>query len=172
MQKLNEIFLTFFYSGKVKKAPGSLASFLSVLLWLLIIKVFNNFEISQFTQNLVIWLSLIFCFFLAVYSAKFYTKNLSVIDHPSIVIDEVVGQIISLQISCYFIDHYFENFSLMIFHLMINFVLFRFFDIKKPSIIGVADKKFKNGFGIMFDDVLSGFFSAILSSLFLILILN
>jgi phosphatidylglycerophosphatase A len=35
------------------------------------------------------------------------------------------------------------------------FALFRFFDIVKPPPIGHADRRFKGGFGVMFDDLLA-----------------
>ena len=35
------------------------------------------------------------------------------------------------------------------------FVAFRFFDILKPMPIGWFDRRYKNGFGVMFDDVLA-----------------
>jgi phosphatidylglycerophosphatase A len=35
------------------------------------------------------------------------------------------------------------------------FLLFRFFDIIKPWPIRLADRQLKNGFGVMFDDVLA-----------------
>ena len=40
------------------------------------------------------------------------------------------------------------------------FILFRFFDIKKPFPIYILDKKFKNSFGVMMDDVIAGFYVA------------
>ena len=39
------------------------------------------------------------------------------------------------------------------------FLLFRLFDILKPPPIGHFDRKWKNGFGVMFDDVLAAFYA-------------
>ncbi len=39
------------------------------------------------------------------------------------------------------------------------FFLFRFFDILKPWPINLADAKFKNGFGVMFDDLLAALYA-------------
>ena len=44
---------------------------------------------------------------------------------------------------------------------IISFILFRFFDILKPFPIGYFDKNYKNSFGILFDDVLSGVFTLV-----------
>jgi phosphatidylglycerophosphatase A len=41
------------------------------------------------------------------------------------------------------------------------FFLFRLFDIFKPYPINIIDKKIKNGFGVMLDDVLAGIYSVI-----------
>ena len=37
----------------------------------------------------------------------------------------------------------------------VAFLLFRFFDILKPWPIRLADRRLKNGFGVMFDDLLA-----------------
>ena len=47
------------------------------------------------------------------------------------------------------------------------FIIFRFFDIYKPFPISYFDRNFKNGFGIVLDDLIAGFF-AIFPSWFLI----
>jgi phosphatidylglycerophosphatase A len=39
------------------------------------------------------------------------------------------------------------------------FLLFRLFDIAKPPPIGYFDRKWKNGFGVMFDDLLAAFYT-------------
>jgi phosphatidylglycerophosphatase A len=41
------------------------------------------------------------------------------------------------------------------------FVLFRFFDIVKPPPIRHFDRTWKNGFGVMFDDLLAAFYTLI-----------
>ena len=42
------------------------------------------------------------------------------------------------------------------------FVLFRFFDIVKPSPINFIDKKLKNGLGVVMDDIIAGLFSLLI----------
>ena len=41
------------------------------------------------------------------------------------------------------------------------FLLFRFFDILKPPPIRYFDRKLKNGFGVMFDDLLAAFYTVL-----------
>jgi phosphatidylglycerophosphatase A len=49
---------------------------------------------------------------------------------------------------------------------LLSFALFRYFDIKKPSIIGRLDREAKGGIGVMADDIIAGFAAGILSALF------
>ena len=45
--------------------------------------------------------------------------------------------------------------------IVLSFLLFRFFDILKPFPINIIDKKIKNGFGVVLDDIIAGIFSTI-----------
>ena len=45
--------------------------------------------------------------------------------------------------------------------IIVGFLLFRFFDIVKPWPISWLDKQVGAGIGIMIDDVVAGFFAAI-----------
>ena len=157
MLKLHELLLTFFYFGKTKKAPGTVGSFASLLFWLWLTAIFFNHEIPLLTQNIFWGIFLISAFVYGCIASPIYAKQFNQIDHQTIVIDETVGQIIALQFTFHFLaKNYFANPILITTHLILCFALFRFFDIKKPSFIGYADRNFKNGFGVMFDDLLSG----------------
>ena len=72
-------------------------------------------------------------------------------DPSRIVIDEVVGQWVSVLFIAPDILYY-----------SFGFVLFRFFDILKPWPISWVDQHIENGLGIMLDDVLAGIFSLII----------
>ncbi len=50
------------------------------------------------------------------------------------------------------------------------FIIFRIFDISKIFPASYFDKKIKNGFGVVFDDVVAGIFAAIITHLLLSLI--
>ena len=45
--------------------------------------------------------------------------------------------------------------------LVVGFVVFRFLDIVKPPPIRYFDRKWKTGFGVMFDDLLAAFYTLI-----------
>ena len=170
MFKIHELILTFFYCGKVKKAPGTVGSLASVLVWFFTAKYFYSSEISFAKQNIFWIIFLISSFAYGCLASPVYTKKFCQIDHSSIVLDEVVGQIFTLQFSFIFLADYFSQPKTVITHLLLCFALFRFFDIKKPFFIGYCDRNFKNGFGVMFDDLLSGIVAAIITVLILTLL--
>ena len=76
-------------------------------------------------------------------------------DPSEVVIDEAVGMGISL----FMLPHNLTIYSLA-------FVLFRSFDIFKPSFI-YRIQNFPGGWGIMLDDVLAGFFTLAIATGFL-----
>ena len=90
----------------------------------------------------------------AAFSA--HSKYLNTNDPSRIIIDELVGQWITL---------FFLPPDLL--YYLIGFLLFRFFDIFKPWPANWADRKLHGGLGIMLDDVFAGIYSCIIvSSLF------
>jgi len=163
---MREFILTFCYSGKIKKAPGTFGSLASLIFWFFIAKFFSTQEISLFIQNIFWIIFLIAIFLYGIFNIKNYSKKFGQIDHSSIVLDEVLGQVLALQITFNLIaNNYFLQSDLIIKHLLFCFILFRFFDIKKPSIIGWCDKNLKNSFGVMFDDLLCGALVALIGIL-------
>ena len=186
MFKFCEFILTFGYLGNAKKAPGTFGSVGGLLFWLIITKLFFTQNFSIFFQNFLWLLIVTIMTIFAVKKINFYVKNLTEksknikliiklnqanksqeVDNQTIVLDEVVGQIIALQISLNFIgENYFSQPKIIIIHLFLSLILFRFFDIKKPWIIGITDRKMKNSFGVMFDDILSGIIAGCLCLMF------
>ena len=124
---------TFFYLGKLPFAPGSWGSLGALLLWLLLPVIFS-------VQLSVI----IILFVLGVYSSSRMAKYLDDHDPSEVVIDEVVGMGISL----FMLPH---NYWLY----LLSFILFRVFDILKPSFI-YRIQNLSGGWGVMLDDVLAG----------------
>ena len=49
------------------------------------------------------------------------------------------------------------------------FILFRYFDIKKPFPISFFDKKFKNSFGVIIDDVVAGLYVVLTLIIFMVI---
>ena len=96
-------------------------------------------------------------FIYSFYAVSEYIKYNENKDPKEIVIDEFIGQ--SIPIYLYEISHSTSKDSkeAVLFYLYI-FILFRFFDIKKPFPINFFDRKFKNSFGVIFDDVIAGLY--------------
>ena len=77
-------------------------------------------------------------------------------------IDEVIGQSIALLPLLLFE----QTNPPQLFMCIISLLFFRFFDIIKPYPINKIDRM-NNTFGVIFDDILAGIFSAILLTLVL-----
>ncbi len=167
MINISELLLTFFYSGKAKKAPGTFGSAAALMFWFCLNWIFFKTEVSLLNQNIFWGFFLFSIFFYGCFAIKNYAKKVGEIDHSSIVLDEVVGQILPLQITFNLIvtDYFFKN-DLIAKHLLFCFILFRLLDIKKPLLIGWCDRNLKNGFGVMFDDLLCGIFTTLLGYFF------
>ena len=148
-KKFNLLFLTLFNIGKIKNAPGTAASFITCLLFLLLINIFN--------------ISIIFLFTLAIFAYSFVAINnsfdeFSSNDPQEIVIDEFVGQMLPLlAIPIY------ETLYLLpkMYYCILAFLLFRLFDILKPYPVSYVDKNVKGAIGIMLDDIFAGIYTII-----------
>ncbi len=92
-------------------------------------------------------------FFVGVWATHQIIKRQENKDPSLVVIDEVVGQMLS--------------FSLVWQHLsdwkiyILGFALFRFFDICKMGPVKFFDSRFHNAWGVMLDDVFAGITAAI-----------
>lgn len=159
MNKLHELFLTFFYFGNSKIAPGTVGSAATVGFWLCVTTLFVANDVNWLWQTSFWVIFCIFSFYYGVFASPLYMKykKSKTVDQKSIVLDEVVGQIIALQIGyLYLFEGFFIDTTITSYHLSASFILFRFFDIYKPSIIGTIDKNLKCGLGVMLDDVIAG----------------
>lgn len=155
---LNWFFITVGYSGLAPKAPGTVGSFISLILGVFIL-------ITLEAQTLL--LSAILVSIIAIKSINKYEEKTGIHDDKRIVIDELAGMWFALSvapaISINFIEiSEFQNGFLI--QSILSFVLFRYFDITKPSIIGRIDKNVSGGIGVMGDDIIAGFSAGILSS--------
>ena len=153
VKKFNLFFLTFFFIGKIKYAPGTFASLVTCLLFLLLINIFN------FTVIFLITL-IIFCYSFVAINNSFDEFRSE--DPQEIVIDEVVGQMLTLLA----IPIYETLYPLpIIYYCAISFFLFRLFDIWKPFPVSYVDNNITGPLGIMLDDILAGIYSILILSL-------
>tara|TARA_B110000914_G_C15447158_1_gene439042 strand:+ start:197 stop:691 length:495 start_codon:yes stop_codon:yes gene_type:complete len=152
IKKINILILTMFSIGRSKYAPGTVASFTTSLIFIF----FYNFKINVIF--LILGVSLLFI--CSVYSIDQFKKSFDEVDSKEIVIDEFVGQSIPILMIYSLLPK--NNTAIFIVCVLISFVTFRLFDITKPYPINKIDKKMKNGFGVMLDDVVAGIYSSII----------
>ena len=149
IKNINFLFVTFFGIGTIRYAPGTVTSLITTVL------LFSLFRILNLSKTtLLIMLIVIFLYsFLAVAN---YIKEIPNKDPKEVVVDEVIGQ--SIPIYLYEIAHGTSKDSkeAILFYIYI-FILFRFFDIKKPFPVNFFDKKFKNSFGVIWMMLLQAF---------------
>ena len=128
--------------------------------------LYSSFHILNLSNNIILFL-FIFIFLYSFYAVSDYIKDSENKD-PREVVDEVIGQ--SIPIYLYEISHgSTKNTSEAILFYLYIFILFRFFDIKKPFPVSIFDKKFKNSFGVIFDDVIAGFYVVLTLIIFMVI---
>ena len=161
IKNINYLFVTFFGIGTLRYAPGTITSLITTIL------LFSFFHILDLSNNIILFFILII-FFYSFYAVADYIKDSENKDPKEIVVDEIIGQ--SIPIYLFEIAHGVEKNSqdAILFYIYI-FILFRFFDIKKPFPVSIFDKKFKNSFGVIFDDVIAGFYVVLTLIIFMII---
>jgi phosphatidylglycerophosphatase A len=125
-----------FGSGLSPKAPGTAGSLLAVMLWWLLFA-----DLALPIQLGIIALG----FVLGIWASNWMIARTGIQDPGFIVWDEFIGQWLALLLL-----------PKTLFWYAAAFALFRLFDIVKRGPVGWADRRFKGGFGVMFDDVLAG----------------
>ncbi|WQW24220.1 phosphatidylglycerophosphatase A [Helicobacter pylori] len=144
---LRACFLTLFFSGYSKKAPGTIGSLVALLLGL---------PILIFSAN-TLFLAAVLIGLIAIAQIDKEEEESKIHDSSYIVIDELVGMWLAMAIS-----------GLSLAGVILSFIFFRIYDITKPSLIGKIDKEVKGGLGVVADDALAG----VLSGLSVLLVIN
>ena len=135
-----KFFLTVGFSGLSPKAPGTVGSFVSLIIGLFLL---------EFLHVSTLFLLALLITVVAIKQIDIYENEVGAHDGKEIVIDELAGMWITLAICGI-------NSSNVLFMAPIAFIFFRLFDIWKPSFIGKIDRDVKGGLGVMGDDVLAG----------------
>ena len=157
----NLLFVTMFGLGKIKYIPGTIGSLATVLI------LYICFNILNINSNLI-FLGILIIFIYSFIAVANHTKNSENKDPGEIVIDEFIGQ--SIPIFLYEVSHgtIKESDDAIIFY-GVCFILFRYFDIVKPFPVSYFDKKHKNSFGVIMDDVCAGFYVVLSLICFMVL---
>ncbi|BAW53109.1 phosphatidylglycerophosphatase A [Helicobacter pylori] len=144
---LRACFLTLFFSGYSKKAPGTIGSLVALLLGL---------PVLIFSAN-TLFLAAVLIGLIATTQIDKEEEESKIHDSSYIVIDELVGMWLAMAIS-----------GLSLAGVVLSFIFFRIYDITKPSLIGKIDKEVKGGLGVVADDALAG----VLAGLSVLLVIN
>ena len=139
MNKFSVFITTLFGVGFFPKAPGTAGTFFAMVLYYVLAVVLN-------INWIIIYTSLLFITFVSVYLIYKAEETLGH-DSPKIVIDELIG---------YFTAVIFLPKTIIV--LFLAFIVFRFFDIKKPEPVNVS-QKLPGGWGVVIDDVIAGIYT-------------
>ena len=120
------------------KAPGTFGTLVGLPLFWLIAGYALNVQLIIIAALFVI----------GIYCCDKTGKALGVADDSAIVWDEIVAIMLVLA----FTPHTWLGW-------LVSFLLFRLFDIWKPFPIRQFDATLKNGFGVMFDDLLAAIYA-------------
>ena len=131
-------------SGYLPVAPGTWGSAAGVLLWLAI----SRLAMPAYLTTLGV------LFVIGVCSAGAVEKIVDRGDPGLVVIDEIVGQLITLIAA--------PHHPVVV---LAGFFLFRVFDILKPFPVGWIDRHLHGGLGIMLDDVAAGLYALLVLQL-------
>ena len=161
IKKFNSLVVTMFGLGKIKIIPGTVGSFTTIII------LYILFHILGISSDLIL-LFLIIIFIYSFSAVASHIKDKDDKDPREIIIDEFIGQ--SIPIYLYEISHGTQKSpdEAIIFYI-ICFVLFRFFDIKKPFPVSYFDKNFKNSFGVIMDDICAGLYVVLSLICFMVL---
>jgi phosphatidylglycerophosphatase A len=129
---------TGFFIGTIPFAPGTFGSIIGLPICFLI-------------SQLDIWPSVIYTILFilfAIWIAAAAEKVLKKKDAGEIVIDEIVGMVVT-----------FVGLPFTLKTVIAGFIIFRTFDILKPFPIRTLEKKVAGGPGVVLDDVLAGLYA-------------
>ena len=122
-------------------APGTLGTLLAIPVYLVL---------ASFSAAVYLLFAIV-AFMAGCWVSGQTSRALGVEDHPGIVIDEIVGYLVTMLFV-----------PLRWYWVIAGFALFRFFDIYKPWPVSVIDRHVKGGIGIMLDDLFAAGYSLLL----------
>jgi phosphatidylglycerophosphatase A len=129
-------------SGLAPLAPGTFGTLAG---WILF------YPMSRVLSPLNWGIFLIIGFLFGIWACGRTGRDLGVPDHGAMVLDEMIAIWVVLVVTP---DDWRWQAAAV--------VLFRFFDIVKPSPIRYFDRRYKGGFGVMWDDLFAAFYTLLL----------
>ncbi|MDR2778233.1 MAG: phosphatidylglycerophosphatase A [Rickettsiales bacterium] len=174
-----EFIVTFFGVGNVRSSLDTVGSIASLPLWILLTYASRNFRLA--VTLLIVASFLVLLFFVALFSVNIYVTENKLNNPEEVVIDEVLGQLLSFAITMFFIRVNSNGFlrilveehphTMMAFSFLTPIVLFRVYNIWRPGLVNLVNSRMKNALGIMLDDVVAGIFAGLTNVLLIIIFL-
>ncbi len=180
---VSKLIVTCFFVGNIKYAPGTFGSLLAFPInylltisilksrFLLPIAGFSDMQREFVTLVLFLLSAVVILSIIGVIASNYYMNKTGSKDPKEIVIDEVVGQMLTSTLT-FFSVAFVHNSPLgskydpalidLVCYFILPFILFRACDIIKPWPIGWIDKNMHSGLGVVLDDLVAGFLAAIL----------
>jgi phosphatidylglycerophosphatase A len=149
---MTRLIATFFYIGTLRPAPGTWGSAAAVLA-AYVLHGLGSFGLLAVATVVV--------FFVGWWATIEETRGKEDHDPSEIVIDEVAGQWLALwplSASLWWMGS--DPWAFPLPGWIAAFVLFRIFDIWKPSLVGWFDRR-HSALGVMMDDVVAGIMAAL-----------
>ncbi|HTP64209.1 MAG TPA: phosphatidylglycerophosphatase A [Geobacteraceae bacterium] len=140
MRRFVIFFATWWGTGYSPIASGTVGTFAAIPLYLIL----SGLPVLQYLL-LLIPLTLFSCWVSGRAEVIFNEK-----DSGKIVIDEVIGYLVTM-----------TGAPLSWKSVALGFFLFRFFDITKIFPAGIIDRRMKNGYGVVLDDVVAGVYACV-----------
>ena len=146
MKILTNIFVSIFFIGYIKFASGTWGSLASIII------IFPIIKFTSLSFEILVGVFIIL-FFISNFFINYFSQITETYDSKYIVIDELLGIFIIL----IFYDFIFIYNDFLT--LILIFVIFRTFDIVKIFPANIIDKKIKNGYGVILDDIVAGIYT-------------
>ena len=146
MINFTNIFVSIFYIGYIRYAPGTWGSLASLGI------IFFLFNIINIPLSILIIL-FVFLFFLSNYLIDYFSAYTKSHDSKHIVIDEFLGM--------FFIFLFYDVIFIYNSYItcLLIFVCFRIFDIFKIFPANYFDKQLHSGYGVILDDIIAGIYT-------------
>jgi phosphatidylglycerophosphatase A len=132
-------------SGVIRPAPGTWGTLAGWLVWVFVLGRLPDAVLASI---------IVLAFVLGCWACAVVGRELGTPDHGGMVWDEVVAIWLVLWLTP-------ASLPMQI----LAFVLFRIFDIVKPPPVRYFDQRFKNGFGVMVDDLVAAGYALLVMAL-------
>ena len=148
MSNFTKLFVSIFYIGYIKIAPGTWGSLASIIMMYIF---FNILSLSLVTLVLIFFI----LFFVSNYLINYFSSFTNSHDSKNVVIDELLG------IFLIFLFYEYINIYNDFVTCVLIFLIFRLFDISKIFPASYFDKKLHNGYGVILDDIIAGLYTVL-----------